>query len=139
LVIYGVLLAEGTAFAGFVFLGANLFRSRGGVIAFAVVVFLVFGVFFSILAEVVAASVAPLDAASILANAAYWNPTQLLNPALLVVVPQAATDALGVQPPPGQIGPYGAVVGNPALLAAAAVTWVAVPIALAFALDRYRD
>jgi ABC-type transport system involved in multi-copper enzyme maturation permease subunit len=139
LAIYGALLAEGAAFAGFVFLGANLLRSRGGVIAVAVVSFLLFGVFFSLLAVIIASVVAPTELSSFLAYAPYWNPEQLLIPTYAAIVPQAAGASSGVPGSGVLAGVLEPVTGNPGLLATVASAWGAVPAVIAFVLDHFRE
>jgi ABC-type transport system involved in multi-copper enzyme maturation permease subunit len=135
LVLFGVLLAEGAAFAGFMLLGSNLLRSRGGVIAVAAVSFVLFFLFFPILVALIGGLLGPSGVTTVSASASYWNPVQLLTPTYAVIVPESAES-------PGAFGglaTLGTMAGNPALLGIAAAAWFAVPSALAFVVAHFRD
>lgn len=136
LTLFGILLAEGSAFAGIVVLSSHLLRSRGGVIGALVGAFLFFGILYTIVVAVVS-SMLPLRASiDFTFNASFWDPAQLQTPTFLLLIPQ-------------EVDPYFMIApGSPAhptwtlsvpLLAGVAAAWAVVPFVVAFVLALKRD
>jgi ABC-type transport system involved in multi-copper enzyme maturation permease subunit len=142
LVIFGVLLAEGVAFAGLVMLSSHFLRSRGGVIAFAAGIFLFFAFFFNVVIALLALTTQTSfgDASSSLL---FFNPAQLLAPAFQAITPQApATGYFGGGVISGPLlissGPSSPPVSVPSLVLAV-VLWSAGPFLLTFYLAKNTD
>jgi ABC-type transport system involved in multi-copper enzyme maturation permease subunit len=123
LLVYGILLAIGAAFAGIVPLTAHLLRSRGGVIGAAIGGFLVFTLVLPSFIPVMA-SVLQIPQRQFSIDASYFNPIELL------------TLAFATMAPPMTTSPGGVTLGA---LGAAAVAWAAGPAAVTFLLARGRD
>ena len=123
--LFGVLLAEGAAFAGLVVLASHLIRSRGGMVGATVGIFLFFWVVSNIIVDIVGLGlqVRSDQYSQFLVNVSYFNPAELLTPTAIAI---------------GGGGSSGLTVSTPILIVTLAV-WSFVPLVGALFLVRKRD
>jgi ABC-type transport system involved in multi-copper enzyme maturation permease subunit len=138
-VLYGVMLAEGAAFAGILVVFSNLLRSRGGVIGVAVGLFLFFSVLFPILVALLGFSVGPGNVSTFFGNSAYANPMELLTPTIAAIVPAAASQSQNLVAPALVSPGFATGTGNPGLVAAVVAAWGVIPAVSGYLLAGVRD